>query len=304
MAAKISQSGKKGYSREEMLLFQLAGQQEFGINVLKIKEIIPFEKLNQMPGAHPSIVGIARLRGKTVTVIDLSSAIRMPPIAHNPEVAQYSIIISELNRTLRGFLVRKVDRIISLDWDQITPPPHAAGRYNYITGVAKIEDRLVEILDVERVIQEVAPVKDETADQLNLNDEQRALLASKLVMIVDDSGMARKQIANALDLIGLNYVMAENGTDALARLQELQQEEKRVDLIISDIEMPQMDGYTLTQEIRENEQLSSTYVLLHTSLAQGVSSINAEASGANASLTKFVTEDLVNAVVEGLTQES
>lgn len=304
MAHTTATDDKQKHGRQEMLLFQLGSHQNFGINVLKIKEIIPYERLNQLPGSHHAIVGIVRLRGAPVTVIDLSSAIGMRPIASDSELDQYSIIISEVSRTLQGFLIRTIDRIISLNWDQITPPPQATGRYNYITGIAKIDEQLVEIIDIERVINEIAPPKQIDANQINLSQEHQALLQQKLVMIVDDSSMARKQVANTLDGIGLNYVMAQNGTEALQRLHELEGEGQHVDLIISDIEMPEMDGYTLTREIRKNEDLASIYVLLHTSLAQSVSEANAQASGANAALTKFVTEELAKAVVDGLSNQN
>ncbi|VAX11479.1 Chemotaxis protein CheV [hydrothermal vent metagenome] len=288
-------------SQQDLLLFYLGSNQAFGINVLKMKEIIPYESLTQLPGAHPAVVGVARLRGHPLPVIDLSAAIGMHPIGANSDLSPYSIIISEFSRMLQGFLVSKVDRIISLEWKDILPPPAASGRASYITGVIQVDGRLVEILDVERVMHSVSP-QDAPADHgLDLDPALMEQLSNKLVMLVDDSSLARKQISKTLDLIGLNYISATDGKDALDKLHELQEEGRSVDLIISDIEMPEVDGYSLTREIRKDESLSSVYILLHTSLSGSVSDENTQASGADAALAKFMTEELAAAVVKGLT---
>lgn len=285
-----------------MLLFTLFGRQVFGINVLKIKEIIPYHKMNTLPGSHESVIGIARLRGQPFPVIDLSKALGMPVSSEGKDIQTCSIIISEFNRSLQGFLVNKVDQIVSLDWDAIQPPPASVGRFNYITGVVNRDNRIIEVLDVERVLNEVAPPLDSTGKGINLTQTQLDVIREKRVLIVDDSALARKQITQTLAMIGIDPLVAQDGKDALDYLKSLQLEGRRVDLIISDIEMPEMDGYTLTREIRKNEDLSSVYILLHTSLAGAVSEEVAAASGANAALTKFVTEELAEAVLLGLSE--
>ncbi|MCW8903865.1 chemotaxis protein [Sedimenticola sp.] len=286
-----------------MLLFTLFGRQVFGINVLKIKEIIPYHAMNTLPRANPAIVGIARLRGQPFPVIDLSRALGMTTTKDVAEFADCSIIISEFNRSLQGFLVKKVDKIIPLGWDAIQPPPASSGRFNYITGVINIDDKIVEVVDVERVLNEVAPPKDSTGKGVSLSDEQLELLRRKLILVVDDSGLARKQVSQTLAMIGIDPVMANDGKEALQLLHALHAEGRTVDLIISDIEMPEMDGYTLTRELRKDQDFASVYILLHTSLAGAVSQEYATASGANAALTKFVTEELAEAVLEGLGQD-
>jgi two-component system chemotaxis response regulator CheV len=290
---------------QRMLLFHLFGRQVFGINVLKIKEIISYHAMNNLPGGHPAVVGIARLRGNPLPVIDMSAAMGMPPApSAGEELENCSIIISEFNRSLQGFLVQGVDRIVSLDWEAIQPPPRAAGPDIYITGVVRIEDQLVEVVDVERILNEVSPPNDSTGRGVNLTEEQLMKLRDKLVLVVDDSGMARKQISQTLAMLGLEHVMARDGKEALDLLHKLHSEGQIIDLILSDIEMPEMDGYTLTREVRKDADLSSTYILLHTSLSGVVSSENAQASGADAALTKFVTEELAEAVLRGLSREN
>ncbi len=299
-------SVKAHYNRQDLLLFHIGTRQAFAINVLKMKEIIPYEPLNKLPGSHPAVIGVARLRGYPLTVIDLAAAIGMPPVSAHPDLTEYSIIISEFSRTLQGFLVSKVDRIISLDWKDILPPPKASGRATYITGITRVDERLVEIIDVERALNSVAPspiLNDQEEQSLDLDQKVAEQLQQKLVLVVDDSGLARKQVTRTLDLMGLNYVTARDGKDALQRLEALKEEGRRVDLIISDIEMPEMDGYTLTRELRKDETMSSTYILLHTSLSGAVCNENAQASGADAALTKFMTEELSAAVMKGLSLE-
>ncbi|MCW8880800.1 MAG: chemotaxis protein [Sedimenticola sp.] len=283
-----------------MLLFKLFGRQTFGINVLKIKEIIPYHTMNTLPGSHAAVIGIAQLRGQPFPVIDLAKAMNMSFNSSTEDLQTCPIIISEFNRSLQGFLVKNVDQIISLDWGAIQPPPSTAGRFNYITGVINRENTIIEVVDVERVLNEVAPPKDSTGRGIDLTTEELDALRKKLVLIVDDSALARKQILQTLAMIGIEPLIAKDGKEALDYLHSLQLEGRRVDLIVSDIEMPEMDGYTLTREIRKDEDLSSVYILLHTSLAGAVSQEYAATSGANAALTKFVTEELADAVLLGL----
>ncbi|MCW8890792.1 MAG: chemotaxis protein [Sedimenticola sp.] len=300
----MKSSTKNKELQQRMLLFTLFGRQVFGINVLKIKEIIPYHKMNTLPGSHDAVIGIARLRGQPFPVIDLSTALKMP-VSSDPDNRQAcSIIISEFNRSLQGFLVNKVDQIVSLDWGAIQPPPTSVGRFNYITGVVNRDNKIIEVIDVERVLNEVAPPSDSTGQGINLTQEQLEAVKGKLVLIVDDSALARKQITQTLAMIGIDPLVAKDGKEALDYLNSLQLEGRRVDLIVSDIEMPEMDGYTLTREIRKNEDLSSVYILLHTSLAGAVSQEFAVTSGANAALTKFVTEELAEAVMVGLSRSA
>lgn len=288
--------------QQQMLMFSLWGGHIYSINVLKIREVIPYQRLDRVPGSHPAVIGLANLRGTTLPVIDLSAAIGLTP-AGDKDLSQSSIIISEFNRSLQGFLVSKVDRIINIDWNAIKPVPKSAGHFNYITGVVKLDEVLMEVLDVERVLHEVAPPADSTGHGVSLNEAQLQTLSRKVVLVVDDSTMAQNQTSSTLGMIGIENLTAEDGVQALEMMEALHREGRRVDLVISDIEMPRMDGYTLTREIRKHEDFRDTYVLLHSSLAGAVSQENAVASGANALLTKFVTEELAKAVLKGLLKD-
>jgi len=284
--------------RLELLLFDLGGKQRFGINVLKVKEIIPCPSLTHLPQARVAVKGIAHLRGAPVTVIELARAIGRGQLQQQGECAG-SIIITEFNRSMQGFLVHKVDRIVHCDWKKVLPPPVGTGFGSYITGVTDVEGDLVQILDVEKVIGEVIePV--ESTGEVQLGEGERARLQGRRVMVVDDSVVARHQTAHTLEPLGMECLMVRDGKEALEALKSLAQDGTLVDVVLSDIEMPEMDGYTLTREIRNDPALQHLYVLLHTSLNGAINTEKAQKAGANDVLTKFVPVDLAHAVARAL----
>ena len=281
--------------RLELLLFSVGSVQPFGINVLKVKEVIDCPRLTQVPQSHHSVRGVAHLRGEPLTVIDLAAAIGRGSFSAK-DSCDGSVIITEFNRSMQGFLVRKVDRIVVCDWSNVLPPPRGSGASSYITGVTDIEGILVQILDVEKVLGEVVqvdPMLFEAAD-VNAGGE----LQGRRVMVVDDSSLARSQTMQTLGALGLDCVVARDGVEALQMLNELNGEESEwpVEMVVSDIEMPEMDGYTLTAEIRKSPSMSNLHILLHTSLNGAINTERAERSGANSILTKFAPDELVEAV--------
>jgi two-component system chemotaxis response regulator CheV len=301
-----SRSGPGSTQRDnhlELLLFHLGSEQRFGINVLKVDEVIPCPSLTKLPDSHYAVRGVAHLRGETISVVDLSMAIGRGPLDMGCGEAagerQGSIIVTEINRQKQGFLVERVDRIIVKDWMDILPPPKGLGSNSYASGVTKEDASLIQILDVERIMGEVNPdfvdVGEETAE--GLTDE----LLQQRILVVDDSSMARNQTAKTLDQLQMSYVMARDGKEALEMLRENNRDSNNeISLVVSDIEMPEMDGYSLTREIRNDPQLSDTYVLLHTSLNGAINTQKAKQCKADDFLTKFVPNDLAQAVIKGL----
>ncbi len=285
--------------RLELLLFSVGSVQPFGINVLKVKEVIGCPHLTQVPESHPSVIGVAHLRGEPLTVIDLASAIGRGGYSQE-SLSEGSVIITEFNRSMQGFLVRQVDRIVVCDWSNVLPPPRGSGASSYITGVTDIEGVLVQILDVEKVLGEVVqvdPMMFESSDASGGGE-----LQGRRVMVVDDSSLARTQTMQTLTALGLDCVVARDGLEALQMLKELNGPESEwpVEMVISDIEMPEMDGYSLTTEIRNTPSMKDLHVLLHTSLNGAINSERAQKVGANSVLTKFVPEELANAVRSAL----
>ena len=291
--------------RLELLLFSLGGSQQFGINVLKVKEVIPCPHLTHVPQSHPAVRGIAHLRGEPLSVVDLSQAVGRAPLADTSGTDSHSVIITEFNRTMQGFLVRSIDRIVVCDWKNVLPPPSGTGLAAYITGVTRVKDVLVQILDVERVLGEViSSLAESIRPSEGLSAEELSYIEGKTVMVVDDSVVARHKTVHTLEDIGVRYVTARDGKEALDLLRQRFSEwgnDGLVDMIISDIEMPEMDGYTLTREVRNDHNLAHIYILLHTSLNGAINAEKAHGAGANDALTKFVPEELAKAVVRGLT---
>ncbi len=289
--------------RLELLLFNVGGTQRFGINVLKVKEVIGCPRLTLVPQSHPAVKGVAHLRGEPLIVMDLAMAIGRPAILRDAasETAG-SVIITEFNRSMQGFLVSGVDRIVVCEWKQVLPPPKGSGSSSYITGVTEIDGKLVQILDVEKVLGEVVGAGIDLPHEMLAAADENGALQGRRVMVVDDSSLARSQTVQTLNRLGVECVLARDGREALELLQKLNAKADAagtVEMVISDIEMPEMDGYTLTTEIRGTRALEDLYVLLHTSLNGAINTERAEKVGADAVLTKFVPEELARAVQLG-----
>ena len=283
----------------ELLLFRLADEQLYGINVHKVTEVVYCPPLRRMPGAHEVVAGIASLRGRAVPVIDLARAIGQAPAAPSP---CRLVILTEFSRSLQGLLVSRVDRIVATRWEAVRPPPSKGGA-GFVTAITSVAEEMVEILDVERVLAMVA--KSEQVVSSALSAEARQVLAAGLppVLVADDSSVARGQVQRALRALGLECVLKNNGAEALEQLRtwaELGPLEERVSMLISDIEMPQMDGYTLVSRVREDNRMSRLHILLHSSLSGRSNDDRARQSGADRFLAKFQPDELATAVVEQL----
>ena len=289
-----------GQNRLELLLFRLNGRQRFGINVFKVKEVLQCPKLTALPQRNAVIKGVANIRGQTISIIDISKAMGGRPV----EVTDTSfVIISEYNRSVQGFLVSSVERIVNMNWEAILPPPKGTGRSNYMTAVTEIDGELVEILDVEKILDEISPrsvtVKQELVDEVS----HLKTASQKPILIADDSSVARRQIQKTLETLGLECIVVENGKLALNMLRELAANGpilEQLSMVISDVEMPEMDGYTLTAEIRNNPALKDLHVILHTSLSGVFNKALIEKVGANNFIAKFHPDELASAVKAAL----
>ncbi|MEH6465861.1 MAG: chemotaxis protein CheV [Shewanella psychromarinicola] len=285
-----------GQNRLELLLFKLNGRQRFGINVFKVKEVLQCPPLTRLPKLNPYVKGVAHIRGETISIIDLSAATGGRPLTSTENCF---VIISEYNRSVQGFLVSSVERIINMNWESILPPPQGSGRSSYLTAVTEIEGELVEILDVEKILDEISPVKTtiskEVSETLTIDKEQHYH-----IMVIDDSTVARKQIIRSLESLNLQIDTAKDGKEALIMLKNIAAEmddvSVEIPLIISDIEMPEMDGYTLTAEIRDDPKLKNIKVVLHTSLSGVFNQAMVEKVGANDFIAKFNPDELASAV--------
>jgi len=286
-----------GQNRFELLMFRLNGPQPFGINVFKVREVLKCPELSEMPGSSPQVRGIAHLRGVPITVIDLSLATGGSAIT---DISNAFVLVTEYNRSTQGFLVGGVDRIINVNWEQISPPPSGAGKAHYLTAVTEIEGKLVQIIDVEKVFFEISPVNEDVSPQV-IEEAQQIDFSKLTVLVADDSMIARKQVKNALQSIGINVELVNDGRSALNWLEAKAAElgdnlTKVVPLLISDIEMPEMDGYTLTAEIKANPDLRNLHIVLHSSLSGVFNEAMVKKVGADQFIAKFHPDELVLAV--------
>ncbi|WP_207063146.1 chemotaxis protein CheV [Motiliproteus sp. SC1-56] len=292
-----------GQNRFELLLFRLGRHQLFAINVFKVKEVLKLPRLNALPNSHPVVCGVTNMRGRTLPVIDLSAAIGMPPAA---STEGGHMIVAEYNGAVQGFLVSDVERIVNLDWADVMPPPPSAGRAHYLTAITRLEDnRLVEIVDVEKVLAEITPYTTDISPEI-VDEQARQAVAGRNIMIVDDSHTARDQVRRCLAQLDVNLVEAVNGTDALQQLKDFAAEGIDIAetflMLITDAEMPEMDGYRLVTEVRQDPQLRDLYIMLHTSMSGSFNEAMVKQVGCNDFLPKFESDRLAEKVLERVKQ--
>ncbi|WP_417568003.1 chemotaxis protein CheV [Marinobacter sp.] len=293
-----------GQNRLELLLFRLRGRQIYGINVFKVKEVLQCPRLSSIPNSRNVVRGVAHIRGETIPIIDLSMSIGLPGIPQE-ELATSFVIITEYNRKTQGFLVTGVDRIMNMNWEDILPPPKGAGRDVYLTAVTKIEDKLVEIIDVEKVLAEVSPLGEDVTEAV-LSKSAGRVPGHLPVLVVDDSSVARRQIERCLMAIGMEVVTKNDGKQAYEHLKEVTADGSRAkdhfSLIISDVEMPEMDGYTLVTKLKGDPALADMFIMLHTSLSGVFNQAMVKKVGADDFMAKFSPDELAERVMEIIDQ--
>ncbi|NMH66011.1 chemotaxis protein [Shewanella salipaludis] len=290
MKSKASQS-------QGLLLFKLSQTQLFALGTLKIRELVPFTPLSQIPQSHPNILGAATIRGTTIPVVDMAAAVGYRPVS-DAELAKSFIIITDCQRMVIGFLVRAIDKIIECNWRDIEAPSSNLGKEAFLTGVTRFEDQLVQLLDVELLLSKVFP-DSPGAKRAALTDVQRERLKPLNILLVDDSKVARKQLADALDALNIPYRVTADGKEALTIMEQAAADKRPIDLLVSDIEMPGLDGYELAFEVKDNPKLAAAYIILHTSLSSEISVSQAHQVGANEALTKFDANELIQAMLRG-----
>jgi len=287
-----------GHNRMELLMFHLGDKQRFGINVFKVQEVIHCPALTRIPKAHPVIRGIADIRGKTMSVVDLGMVVGKAPI-DNPEDG--FIIVTEYNTSVQGYLVSAVDRIINMNWEEILPPPKGMSTACYLTAVTRVDEKFVGIIDVEKILADLTNTSTSISESM-AESGKKLKREDMFILVSDDSAVARKQISRPLEQMNIDYVMTKNGREALEMLQDWAQNDPHkltnLMMVISDIEMPEMDGYTLTSNIRKDNQLSDLFVLLHSSLSGVFNKAMVEKVGANQFIAKYDPNILTQTVVD------
>ncbi len=274
----------------------------YGINVAKVLEILQMPELTDMPEvSHPSVLGAFSLRDEIIPLIDLGSWLNKGHIqADSPKV-----IVTEFNHTKSAFLVSGVTRIHRINWKEVEAPTGYVSSLtvNSITGVVKFSHRIVFILDMEKICAELHPEEDlilEPPNNIQEEIKQKGLKA----LVVDDSTMARKMISQILEKAGITVQAAENGEIAWHLLRDFKHKSTKdnrplqdfVDIVVSDIEMPSMDGHTLTRQIKEDPTLKALPVILCSSIITKNLHHKGMAVGADAQVSKAELSDLVTTV--------
>ncbi len=290
-----------GTNHLEVLLFSLGTNDEtgrnevFGINVFKVREVLNIPEITSAPEMPEGVEGFVSLRGDMVPIINLQKFCKLTS-SDEPKI----LMITEYNTHVQGFLVNSVDTIQRLSWEQVRePPPLLTKRLGgLVTAVSELPDkRLVMIMDVEQVLSEVGDFYDET-----IFDGIEPISADRQfsILFADDSSVARKQITKALDQLGVKHIGAINGAEAwklLDKMAEKCEEEGRditteIQAVLTDVEMPEMDGYVLTQKIKADPRMSHLPVIMHSSLTAAANMAMGKGVGADAYVPKFQPKEL------------
>ena len=262
----------------------------YGVNVAKVREIIKIPKLTELPGVPEYIEGIFDLRGVVIPVVNLAKwmEIEQP----GSDKLKPRVIITEFSDILIGFIVHEAKRIRRISWNDIEPASFVAGMgsldKSQITGVTRIEnDEVLLILDLESVVQELG-IYQPTTDA----DEQLIEKASGTALILDDSLTARKLVHDALVRMGMKVVEAKDGIEGLQKLEEIasiygKDLSKELKIIISDVEMPKMDGFHFAANVKEDERFDKIPIVFNSSISDHFSEIRGKEAGGEAYLTKF-----------------
>lgn len=277
-----------GSNKMELLLFSLGTHEIFGINVFKVREVSPTPPITLTPNMPYGVEGVISLRGSIIPVITLAKFIKLENV---PEGIGQTMIVTEFSRHTQGFLVDEVDRIIRVDWDKVKPPENMiAGQEGLITAITELDDgRLVSILDVERILAEVLGEKPmPTLPKLDAKKETTVFFA-------DDSTVARKEIIMVLDKLGAKHIQANDGLEAWDKLQNMASRSgpegkpmrDQIQLILVDAEMPEMDGYVLTKNIKSDARFSGIPVIMHSSLSSEANRTMGQRVGVDAYVAKF-----------------
>ena len=293
-----------GANRLEVLLFSLGHdvktdrEEVFGINVFKVREVLNAPPITHAPDMPPAVEGLVSLRGVMVPVVNVAKFCGMEP-KRPPSV----MIVTEYNKQTQALLVDSVEHILRMEWNEIkVPPPMLAHRFGgLLTAVTELEDkRIVMILDVERVLAET--------DQFGQDIDEFAGIEKidqdMTILYADDSSMARKQIETTLTHLGVKFIATRNGSEAWNKLQDIKQRAEAlgkpvtdfIQGVLTDVEMPEMDGYVLAKKIKNDGVLTKLPILMHSSLSAEANITMGKTVGADIYIAKFSNKELSEAI--------
>ncbi len=298
---KMDQKGillESGTNELEIVEFKV-GSNKFGINVIKVKEIIQPVSVTTIPHSHPNVEGIIDIRGEILPVVNVAKALGFGPSDNSREE---KFIVTEFNQLKLVFHVHSVSQIHRISWDKIEKPSEMyQGLESQITGVVKIQDEMILMLDFEKILVDINPESGINVEQVKkLGKRERS---TKRIVAAEDSPLLRKLLQETLDEAGFEKVeFFENGQDAFFFLQSIVAEgravEDEVQMVITDIEMPKMDGHHLTKRIKEDQALSILPVIIFSSLITNDLRHKGQMVGASAQISKPEINELVQRIDE------
>lgn len=293
-----------GNNKFELLLFRLgeaphlAQRELFGINVFKVREVLVMPPITALANAHEHLMGVANIRGQIIPVINLPAV-----VGCTPKKGLTILMVTEFGRTVQAFAVEDVREIVRLDWDQVLPAEgsHAGA---LITGIARLDGatantRLAQVLDVEQILKTVMPVTTEEISREVVGPHIN-LPPGHVILVADDSPVARTVIELGLKAMGAPYIMTKTGKEAWERIQAMSDEAEaegktiydRISVVLTDLEMPEMDGFTLTRHIKLNPKFKSLPVVIHSSLTGTTNENHVKKVGADGYVAKFAPREL------------
>ena len=292
-----------GNNKFELLLFRLgesrnSGQRElFGINVFKVREVLVMPHITELANSHDHLMGVANIRGQIIPVIDLPAV-----VGCNPTKGRTILMVTEYARTVQAFAVEQVNEIVRMEWSQVLPAESSNGGA-LITGIARIDGavantRLAQVLDVEQILKNVLPSSTEEINREAVGPELQ-LPKGTQILVADDSAVARSVIELGLKAMGVPYVMTKTGKEAWDRLNAMAADAKkegatirdRIALVLTDLEMPEMDGFTLTRHIKSDARFDGIPVVIHSSLTGSTNENHVKSVGADGYVAKFNPRD-------------
>jgi two-component system chemotaxis response regulator CheV len=300
-----------GNSMFELLLFRLGEapgtnkRELFGINVFKVREILVMPEITAMVNSPPAVMGVANIRGQMITVINLPQM-----VGTNPTKGLGILLVTEFARTTQAFAVEEVNEIVRLEWRQVLSAEGRGG--GLVTSIARLDGdlettRLAQVLDVEQILRDVFPeqhqVEIEATNKLHIPP-------GTVVLAADDSAVARMMIEQGLKAMGVPFIMTKSGKEAWDRLRAMASEAEaqgqtirdKVALVLTDLEMPEMDGFTLTRNIKQEARYAGIPVVIHSSLTGATNEDHVKKVGADAYVAKFVAEELAQTIRKVLTR--
>ncbi|QOR68360.1 chemotaxis protein CheV [Cytobacillus suaedae] len=289
---------ESGTNELEIVEFSI-GANKFGINVIKVKEIMNPVAITKIPHSHKNVEGIIELRGEVLPVVNVATALGFEQSA-DPSLDKF--IVTEFNKQKIVFHVHQVTQIHRISWDKIEKPSTVyQGLQSHITGVIKLNGEVLLLIDFEKIVVDINPESGINVNQIKkLGNRERS---NKKVIVAEDSPLLRKLLHDTLSEAGYyNLEFFENGKDAFSYLESLVDDNKRIEdhvqIVVTDIEMPQMDGHHLTKRIKSDSRLAKIPVIIFSSLITDDLRHKGQMVGANGQVSKPEIGELVNLIDE------